>query len=554
MFGSIAADARYGVRTLLKSPGFTLAAVLALGLGIGANTAIFSVVDAVLMRPLPWKDSPRLVRIWESAPKLGWPRFSTSIPNFIDWRAQCDAFDGLAAWRYWSVNVVGGSGAQRVTGGQVTANFLPLLGITPAMGRGFLPSEETPGNDDHVVILGHSFWKEHFGADPEILSRKLTLSGEPYTVVGVLPERSEWVIRNDMLVPLVLDPAVSRGNKVLLTFGRLKPGVTLDQARASMTAVAARIEKEYPESNDAWGVQLASFYDWIINPDVRRGITILFAAVGFVLLIACANVTNLLLARAVGRSREIAIRAALGAGRLRVVRQLLVESFLLAFAGGAVGVLLALWTVDLLPPARSRDGPAPRRGGDRPARARLHGPSGPAHERALRPLPGPAGLAPGRERGPQGVGTRDGGKRPAARPRRTRRRRGRAVPHPPRRRGAPAAQLLGRAADRYGLHDLRAGDDANEPPRVQVSRQCAPCRVLRAALRAPARDAGDRERGHHERGPLQRLEHRARDGDRGAPAVPDGEDLRGLASREQRLLAHHADPACLGTRLHGERR
>jgi putative ABC transport system permease protein len=341
-------DLQYGARMLVKKPGFTLVATIALALGIGANTAIFSVVNAVLLRPLPFAEPDRLVRIWESNPGRGWPEFSASEPNYYDWARQNEVFEQVAALQGATFNLTGTGEPERIIGVFATANIFQTLGVAPVYGRSFLDEEDRPGAP-RVVILSHAIWQRQFGADTALVGKTINLNGESSTVVGVLPAEFRFTSGTELWVPLARKLAESnRSNHILSVFARLKPGVTLEQAEANMATIAGRLEQQYPASNAGWGVRLRSFYDWAVPEQTRRSILVLLGAVGFVLLIACSNVANLLLARATTRQREMAIRLALGASRARVMRQLLTESLLLAALGGFVGVLLALWGTDVL--------------------------------------------------------------------------------------------------------------------------------------------------------------------------------------------------------------
>ena len=341
-------DVRYAARSLRKSPGFTLVAAITLALGVGANTAIFSVVNAVMLRPLPFSDPGQLVRIWESNVERGWPTFATSHPNFLDWRAQAKSFQAMAAMDNIGLTWTSGGEAEVLQGRRVTATFLPTLQVTPILGRNFLDEEDRPGGNTRVVILTHGFWQRAFGRDPAAIDKTMTLNAQPYTIVGVLPESFRWGGTTDALVPLAPDPARNRGDHRLSVIARLADGVSRQQATSELEAMAARMGVQYPESNKGWGVRLLSFYDWLVPETTRRSLLVLLGAVALVLLIACGNVVNLLLARGTGRQRELSIRAAMGATRARLARQLLFESCLIAVLAAGIGIAISFAAVRLL--------------------------------------------------------------------------------------------------------------------------------------------------------------------------------------------------------------
>lgn len=351
-------DVKYAVRMLAKSPGFTLVAVITLALGIGANTAIFSVLEAVLLRGLGYREPERLVMIWEHNFKRERRTNVVGPANYMRWKERATSFEGMSAFLAWDANITEAGEPEQLRAGLVAADIFDTLGVSARIGRTFGPEHAQAGAASDEVILSDHYWKRRFGGDPNVLGRKLSLNGTPATIIGVMGQDFRGLMNVELWAPVPFgERHRNAGGRSMQVVARLKPGVTRDQAQAEMAGIAKQIEEELPNFTKGWGANVVPLREQLVG-QIRPALLILFGAVGFVLLIACANVANLMLARATGRTREWAVRTALGATRGQLVRQLLTESLLLAFVGGAVGILLGSWAVDgmqgLLPPELGR--------------------------------------------------------------------------------------------------------------------------------------------------------------------------------------------------------
>ncbi|MBI4472888.1 MAG: ABC transporter permease, partial [Acidobacteria bacterium] len=337
-------DVTYTLRALLQKPAFTIVAILTLAIAIGATSAMFSVVNAVLLRPLNFNNSENVLIVWESKPSAGFDIFSVSPANFYDWHRLNTVFDSVAAYTRNVFTLTGIDQAERIPSTLVSGDFFKLVRTQPFLGRG-LTKDDAQAGKATVIVLSHGLWTRRFASDPQVLGRTVTLDGKQYTIVGVMPQNFMYPSNTELWAPQPIRQTDTRGGHFLTAIARLKPGGTIDAATAEMKTIAFQLETEYPDTNTGWTVRVFNLQEYIVG-NIRQALLILLGAVVFVLLIACVNVANLQLARGAERSKEIAVRTALGASRFRLVRQLLTESVLLSATGGALGILIATTLLD----------------------------------------------------------------------------------------------------------------------------------------------------------------------------------------------------------------
>ncbi|MBI3406703.1 MAG: ABC transporter permease, partial [Acidobacteria bacterium] len=335
------------LRTISRTPGSSFLAVLTLALGIGATTAIFSVFHAVLLQPLPFPETERLVEIWETRTQKGWNQASFTEANFWDIRARNRTFEEIGALHGDDANLTGFGDPEHVSIARVSAGFFRLLGVAPALGRHFLPNEDQPGAETNIAMLRDRFWRNRFGADPNIVGKVLQLDGRPFTIIGVLPPGEPWLNAADIFVPFVFRANANRDSFEFAVIGRIKSGVTMKAAQSDLESICKSLAEQFSGPDAGMGISLEPGSRWVARDSLRQALWVLLGAVGFLLLIACVNLANLLLARSTARAREIAVRAALGASRSRIVRLVLTESLVIGLIGASLGLLLAWWMLSV---------------------------------------------------------------------------------------------------------------------------------------------------------------------------------------------------------------
>src|SRR5262249_54680391 len=339
---AILLDFRQAIRNMRKNPGTTFLAVLMLAVGIGATSTIFSVFYSVLLEPLPFPEPSRLVQLWESRTQNDWQQATFTEANFWDVQARNRTFAGIASHHSLTANLTGSGEPEQIQGAAISAGFFRVLGVKVVAGRDFLPEEDQPGHGNEVMLLRNKFWKTHFNGDPNVVGKNVSLNNKSFQIVGVLPPGEPWLDSADVFVPFVHRANADRGSFEFQVIGRLAPGVSLPMAQADLQTIASSLAKEYPKDDTGMGITMSASSDWMADSDLRTKLWVLLGAVTFLLLIACVNLANLLLAKATGRIREIAVRAALGASRARILRMVLTESLVLGIIGAVFGVALAM--------------------------------------------------------------------------------------------------------------------------------------------------------------------------------------------------------------------